>query len=115
MMPSPEEFKGKVLVKAKKEKVSEKLGDCVNYIHAVSFNKEGFDEAEKTSKYYHMSSFHESKAFKFFDDTEESKKFLKYNCRQISRIYPDWNRIDSGNLDPIPAWNNGCQIGRYTP
>ena len=47
MMPSPEEFKGKVLVKAKKEKVSEKLGDCVNYIHAVSFNKEGFDEAEK--------------------------------------------------------------------
>ena len=112
ILPSPEDLKGKVLVKAKKDKVTKKLADCVNYIHAVSFHKEGFDEAEKSSKCYHMSSFHESKALKFFDDKENSKKFIKYNSRQISRIYPDWNRIDSGNLEPIPAWNTGCQIGR---
>ena len=114
MMPSPEDLKGKILVKAKKDpkKSSPKLAECVNYIEAVSFHKEGFDQAEKASKYYHMSSFNESKSFGIFEDEIESKKFVKYNCRQISRIYPDWSRIDSGNMEPMPAWNAGCQMGK---
>ena len=113
MLPSPQSLKGKILVKSKKDpkKISKKLAECVNYIEAVSFHKEGFEHVEIDSKYYHMSSFHESKAFNFFGDQEISKQFVKYNCRQISRIYPDWNRIDSGNMEPIPAWNVGCQIG----
>ena len=110
-MPSPEFLKCKILVKAKKDpkKISEKLLDCVNYIEAKTFPKEGFDHVEH--KYYQMSSFHEGKAFEFFESEENSKKFVKYNCRNISRIYPDWNHIGSGNLKPIPAWNVGCQLG----
>ena len=91
------------------QKISQKLSDCVNYIHAVHFH--GFDNAEKESKYYHMSSFGESKAFKYIEDEESSKDFVKYNCRQISRIYPGAKRQDSSNLKVVPPWNAGCQIG----
>ena len=138
MMPSPEFLKGKILVKAKRlppgkgpedeieeddtdgiedldekkkekpKKISQKLSDCVNYIHAVHFH--GFDNQE--SKYYHMSSFGESKAFKFIEDTDTSLDFVKYNCRQISRIYPGAKRQDSSNLKVVPPWNAGCQIGK---
>jgi len=57
-----------------------------------------------------MSSFGESKAFKFIEDPETSLDFVKYNCRQISRIYPGAKRQDSSNLKVIPPWNTGCQI-----
>jgi len=136
-MPSPEFLKGKILVKAKRlppgkgpedeleeedetdgvddldekkkekpKKISQKLSDCVNYIHAVHFH--GFSDQD--SKYYHMSSFGESKAFKFIEDPETSLDFVKYNCRQISRIYPGAKRQDSSNLKVVPPWNAGCQI-----
>ena len=118
-MPSPEELKGKILIKAKRlppgksseddieeeedevedldekkkdkpKKISQALSDCVNYIHAVHFH--GFDS--EGSKYYHMSSFGETKAFNFIEDPEKSRDFVKYNCRQISRIYPGAKRQD---------------------
>ena len=53
----------------------------------------------------------ESKAFKFFEDPEKSVEFVKYNARQISRIYPGATRQDSSNLKPLAGWNTGCQIG----
>ena len=56
-----------------------------------------------------MSSFGESKAFKYFE--ENSKDFVKYNCKQISRIYPGAKRQDSSNLKVLPCFNSGCQIG----
>ena len=85
------------------------MSDCVNYIHAVHFH--GFS-GDQDSKYYHMSSFGESKAFKFIEDPETSLDFVKYNCRQISRIYPGAKRQDSSNLKVVPPWNAGCQIGK---
>lgn len=135
-MPSPEDLKGKILVKAKRlppgksseddledqddemedldekrkekpKKISQKLSDCVNYIHAVHFH--GF-EPEDPAKYYHMSSFGETKTFDFIEDSEMSKQFVKYNTKQISRIYPGAKRQDSSNLKVVPPWNAGCQI-----
>ena len=50
--------------------------------------------------------------FKYFEDEEKSKAFVKYNTRQISRIYPGAARQDSSNLKPLAAWNAGCQIGK---
>ena len=95
--------------KEKPKKISQKLSDCVNYIHAVHFH--GFSNPD--SKYYHMSSFGESKAFKFIEDPEKSLDFVNYNCRQISRIYPGAKRQDSSNLKVVPPWNAGCQIGKF--
>ena len=137
-LPSPEELKNKILVKAKRlppgktpedevedevddgetdevdekrsklaKKISQKLSDCVNYIHAVHFP--GFDNANE-SKYYHMSSFGEKKTLGILETAETAKDFVKYNTRQISRIYPGAARQDSSNLKIIPPWNAGCQI-----
>ena len=88
------------------QKISKKLSDCVNYIHAVHFHD--FEESEKSGKYYHMSSFGEGKATKFVE--EDGKAFVNYNRRQISRIYPGAKRQDSSNLKPVMYWNTGCQI-----
>ena len=35
---------------------------------------------------------------------------VKYNMRQLSRVYPAGSRVDSSNLDPRVHWNAGCQI-----
>ena len=91
------------------QKISKQLSDCVNYIHAVHFHN--FEDSEKSGKYYHMSSFGESKATDFVEG-EEAKAFVKYNTRQISRIYPGAARQDSSNLKPVKFWNAGCQIGK---
>lgn len=91
------------------QKISKKLSDCVNYIHAVHFHS--FQESLEGAKYYHMSSFGESKATKFAGEEDSAREFVRYNSRQISRIYPGAKRQDSSNLSPIPFWNAGCQIG----
>ena len=135
-MPSPESLKRRILVKAKRlppgktsddeieneidesdgldekqaklaKKISQNLSDCVNYIHAVHFP--GFDPEEE-SKYYHMSSFGEKKTLDILEKPETAEQFVKYNTRQVSRIYPGASRQDSSNLNVIPPWNAGCQI-----
>ena len=95
--------------KKKPKKISKKLSDLVNYIHAVHFP--GFEE--KDAKFYHMSSFSESKAQKIIEDHDLAVKFVKYNTKQISRIYPGATRQDSSNLHPMEPWAAGCQIGTF--
>ena len=62
-------------------------------------------------EFHQMSSFGESKAFGFAEDEASSVQFVKYNTKQISRIYPGAKRQDSSNLKPLLMWNTGCQIG----
>ena len=82
----------------------------MNYIHAVHFHD--FPHSASEGKYYHMSSFGESKATKFAKGDDHAADFIGYNTRQISRIYPGAKRQDSSNLKPLPFWNAGCQIGK---
>lgn len=63
------------------------------------------------SKYYHMSSFGETKTESILAEADSATKFVDYNTRQISRIYPGAARQDSSNLKILPPWNAGCQIG----
>ena len=93
-LPSPEQLKRKILIKAKRrppptaddeqvdseEKISKNLSDLVNYIEAVHFA--GFDNNE--AKFYQMSSFKESKTLKLL--AEKGEEFVDYNRRQISRL-----------------------------
>lgn len=101
VMPSPMHLRKKVLIKAKrrasndeeadsdnhddvdeaKKKLSKKLSDLVNYIHAVHFP--GFEESN--AKFYHMSSFGESKTIGILEDPEKNVKFVNYNMKQMSR------------------------------
>ncbi|XP_040566221.1 1-phosphatidylinositol 4,5-bisphosphate phosphodiesterase delta-1 isoform X4 [Lepeophtheirus salmonis] len=137
-LPSPEALKHKILIKAKRlppgktqddvveddedeedderdekkkkstKKISKKLSDLVNYIHAVHFP--GFPNSDKNVVYFHMSSFGESKTKKFLEDPHSAQKFVKYNAKQISRVYPSGKRQDSSNLKVMYPWNAGCQI-----
>ena len=88
------------------QKISQKLSDCVNYIEAIKFRS-----FEEKREYYQMSSLSETIAKKYVEDPEESQDFVKYNCQYISRIYPGAIRQDSSNLEVIPFFNAGCQMG----
>ncbi|XP_027033570.2 1-phosphatidylinositol 4,5-bisphosphate phosphodiesterase delta-3-A isoform X1 [Tachysurus fulvidraco] len=147
-LPSPEELKGKILVKGKKERVeqesssssesscsddeskaegkvkakketkkctcasspnvskqSPELSDLVVYTCSVPFK--GFDQAAKKPP-YEMSSFSESQALKHIKNS--GKAFVRHNSRQLSRIYPSGQRLQSSNYNPQDMWNAGCQI-----
>jgi len=92
--------------KRKHKKVSIKLSNLVNYIHAVKFP--GFDG--KDAKFFHMSSFKESKVKRILSDLDTARNFVSYNTKQISRIYPGTKRQDSSNLKIMEPWSAGCQI-----
>uniref|UniRef100_A0A8C6LMD0 Phosphoinositide phospholipase C n=1 Tax=Nothobranchius furzeri TaxID=105023 RepID=A0A8C6LMD0_NOTFU len=111
--PSPEELKGKFLIKGKrlqkleatfankaadadsvdkKLKLAKELSDMVIYCKSVHFHS--FKDARKTLSFYEMSSFKEGRAVKL----------------KLSRVYPAGSRTNSSNYDPVPLWNAGCQI-----
>ncbi|XP_039972491.1 1-phosphatidylinositol 4,5-bisphosphate phosphodiesterase delta-3-A [Xiphias gladius] len=145
-LPSPEELKGRILVKGKKQiphlgqlgktsscasfssssedelagsnkntlkkdpakicsKLSPELSELVVYCRSVPFR--GF---EKTSEKPpdEMSSFSESEALRLIKDS--GKLFVRHNSRQLSRIYPSGQRLQSSNYDPQEMWNGGCQM-----
>ncbi|TMS14683.1 1-phosphatidylinositol 4,5-bisphosphate phosphodiesterase delta-3-A [Larimichthys crocea] len=146
-LPSPEELKGCILVKGKKQiphlsqlgkngscasfssssedelansnkntskkdpakvcsKLSPELSELVVYCKSVPFR--GFDNlSEKPPD--EMSSFSESDALKLIKDS--GKLFVRHNSRQLSRIYPSGQRLQSSNYDPQEMWNGGCQMG----
>ncbi|XP_019949828.1 1-phosphatidylinositol 4,5-bisphosphate phosphodiesterase delta-3-A [Paralichthys olivaceus] len=142
-LPSPEDLKGRILVKGKKHiphlgqlgssasfssssedelaisnkntpkkdptkvysKLSPELSELVVYCRSVSFC--GFENtSEKPPN--EMSSFSESEALRLIKDS--GKPFVRHNSRQLSRIYPSGQRLQSSNYDPQEMWNGGCQM-----
>ncbi|ELU11919.1 hypothetical protein CAPTEDRAFT_102886, partial [Capitella teleta] len=87
-------------------KIAQELSDLVSYCQATTFV--GFDHSRENAKHYEMSSFAEKRAMKFCK--EDHQKFIRYNKRQMSRIYPAGGRIDSSNYDPVPLWCVGSQL-----
>ncbi|KAA8585399.1 hypothetical protein FQN60_004093 [Etheostoma spectabile] len=145
-LPSPEELKGRILVKGKKliphlgqlgkagscasfsssseeepassnkntpkkdpakvcSKLSPELSELVVYCRSVPFR--GFENASEKPP-TEMSSFSENEALKLIKDS--GKLFVRHNSRQLSRIYPSGQRLQSSNYDPQEMWNGGCQM-----
>ncbi|KAI4893915.1 hypothetical protein NFI96_027807, partial [Prochilodus magdalenae] len=143
-LPSPEELKGRILVKGKKldasqlgktnssasfsssseeeiagkspskkdpgkplssSKISPELSDLVVYCNSVPFG--GFEAANQKPP-SEMSSFSENDALKLIKDS--GRLFVRHNSRQLSRIYPSGQRLQSSNYDPQDMWNGGCQM-----
>lgn len=65
----------------------------------------------RAGKIHQMSSFGEGSAMKY--SVQSASRFMLYNKRQLSRIYPAGSRVNSSNYDPVNVWNCGCQIGLY--
>jgi phosphatidylinositol phospholipase C delta len=134
-LPSPEELRGKILVKgaklpfeqnAKVEEIFEEDEDeedeaatkkpkkaitlAKDLSDCITYCKttgfKGFDQA--SGKYWEMSSFSEAKANKLASSA--TKAFIDYNRLQLSRIFPAGGRVDSSNYDPTTTWSGGCQI-----
>jgi len=82
------------------------LSAMVNYTCPMKF--QGFDYAEEQNMAFKMSSFAETMALGYLKS--QAVEFLKYNKRQLSRIYPKGTRADSSNFMPQIFWNSGCQL-----
>ncbi|XP_032876257.1 1-phosphatidylinositol 4,5-bisphosphate phosphodiesterase gamma-1-like isoform X2 [Amblyraja radiata] len=96
---------GKIMERRKK--IALELSELVVYCRPVPFDEEkiGTDKA----CYRDMSSFPETKAEKYANKGK-GKRFLQYNHRQLSRVYPRGQRLDSSNYDPLPMWLCGSQL-----
>ncbi|KAI7803562.1 1-phosphatidylinositol 4,5-bisphosphate phosphodiesterase delta-3-A [Triplophysa rosa] len=86
-------------------KLSPELSDLVVYCQSVPFH--GFEAANQKPPGM-MSSFSENEALKLIKDS--GKLFIRHNSRQLSRIYPSGQRLQSSNYDPQDMWNGGCQM-----
>eukprot|EP00079_Xenopus_tropicalis_P010573 XP_002935564.2 PREDICTED: 1-phosphatidylinositol 4,5-bisphosphate phosphodiesterase delta-3 [Xenopus tropicalis] len=115
-LPSPEALKGKFLLKGKKlnnrKSVEEEegkprmdtakeLSDLVVYCQTVEYQGQPGNVCE-------MSSFSEDKVRRLIKDS--GINLVRYNARQLSRIYPDGLRANSSNYCPQEMWNAGCQL-----
>ncbi|KAK5624270.1 1-phosphatidylinositol 4 5-bisphosphate phosphodiesterase delta-3-A [Crenichthys baileyi] len=86
-------------------KLSPELSELVVYCKSVSFR--GFESASKVPP-DEMCSFSENEAIRLIKDS--GKLFVRHNSRQLSRIYPSGQRLQSSNFDPQEMWNCGCHM-----
>ncbi len=55
-----------------------------------------------------MSSFADEKNSNYI--RSQPKEYVRYNIRQLSRVYPEGKRIASSNYMPQGHWDVGCQL-----
>ncbi|XP_061442306.1 1-phosphatidylinositol 4,5-bisphosphate phosphodiesterase delta-1 isoform X2 [Rhineura floridana] len=137
--PSPEQLKGKILVKGKKlspetEEVSDEDEAAEMEDETVKNEVEKKRESEKLKLAKELSDtvvYCKSVHFQGFNDAnppdynemssfgeskafklaqESGTDFIRHNVQHLSRIYPAGWRTDSSNYNPIDMWNVGCQI-----
>lgn len=41
-------------------------------------------------------------------------ELVRFNQRQLLRVYPSNYRVDSSNFNPQPYWDAGCHMGNET-
>lgn len=137
--PSPEQLKGKILVKGKKlcpetEDVSDEDEAAEIEDESVKSEVEKKRMSDKLKLAKELSDtvvYCKSVHFQGFDDPtppafnemssftegkawklaqESGTNFIHHNIRHFSRIYPAGWRTDSSNYNPVDMWNVGCQI-----
>ncbi|KAJ8360799.1 hypothetical protein SKAU_G00173240 [Synaphobranchus kaupii] len=57
---------------------------------------------------WQVSSLNETKATQIMQ--LKPTQFVRFNQRQLVRIYPSSYRVDSSNYNPQPFWNSGCHL-----
>ncbi|XP_072551075.1 1-phosphatidylinositol 4,5-bisphosphate phosphodiesterase eta-1 isoform X2 [Salminus brasiliensis] len=84
-------------------KLSRDLSDLVVFTNSV-VSQECLDDGSVVN----VLSFSETRAQQLLHHRAE--RFLTFNQRQLSRIYPSAYRIDSSNFNPQNYWSVGCQL-----
>ncbi|KAB5567698.1 hypothetical protein PHYPO_G00235870 [Pangasianodon hypophthalmus] len=85
-------------------KLSRALSDLVKYTKSVAMQ----DLETQGSSSWLVSSLSETKAHQLIQ--QKPAQFVRFNQRQLSRIYPSSYRVDSSNFNPQPFWNIGCHL-----
>ncbi|XP_066572245.1 1-phosphatidylinositol 4,5-bisphosphate phosphodiesterase gamma-1 [Amia ocellicauda] len=91
----------------RRKKIALELSELVVYCRPVPFDEDKI--GTERACYRDMSSFPETKAEKYANRAK-GRRFLQYNRRQLSRVYPKGQRLDSSNYDPLPLWLCGSQL-----
>ncbi|KAJ0016050.1 hypothetical protein NQD34_014340 [Periophthalmus magnuspinnatus] len=137
-LPAPEDLKGKVLIKGKRESSGEDHYSASDF--SSSDEESQKDARSKTQRpaasklspelselvlytrsvpfkgfdqaardpESHVSSFSESEALRLIKET--GMHFVRHNSHQLSRIYPSGQRLQSSNYNPQDMWNGGCHM-----
>ncbi|XP_034731707.1 1-phosphatidylinositol 4,5-bisphosphate phosphodiesterase eta-2a isoform X6 [Etheostoma cragini] len=90
--------------KKKTMKLSRALSDLVKYTCSVGL----YDIEAQDKCSWQVSSLSETKAHQVMQ--QKAAAFIRFNQRQLSRIYPSSYRVDSSNFNPQPFWSAGCQL-----
>ncbi|XP_008288306.1 1-phosphatidylinositol 4,5-bisphosphate phosphodiesterase eta-2 [Stegastes partitus] len=122
-LPSPEILKGKVLVKGKKlpaniepdaeeahlkrktMRLSRALSDLVKYTKSVRVHD---IETQAHTNSWQVSSLNETVMNQILQ--LKPGELVRFNQRQLLRVYPSNYRVDSSNFNPQPYWNAGCHM-----
>ena len=94
---------------AKYNRILNEKNCAVVYLISLSLSLSLSADIEN-GRYYHMSSFVETRVEKIVKSRNQAGLFVSYSNRQLSRVYPKGQRMDSSNFDPLPMWNAGCQM-----
>uniref|UniRef100_A0A8C9QZR8 Phosphoinositide phospholipase C n=1 Tax=Scleropages formosus TaxID=113540 RepID=A0A8C9QZR8_SCLFO len=84
-------------------KLSRDLSDLVVFTNSIAAQ----DSLEESTP-LDVLSFSETRAQHLVH--HQAERFVSFNQRQLSRIYPSAYRIDSSNFNPQTYWNVGCQL-----
>ncbi|XP_042199296.1 1-phosphatidylinositol 4,5-bisphosphate phosphodiesterase delta-3-like isoform X2 [Callorhinchus milii] len=136
-LPSPEELKGKIVIRGKRltgsgdvdsetpeeEEEEEEEESVTNeeksrkrmtqemselVVYCRNTRFQGFEAVWSRQVACETSSFSETKAKKLINDCGTS--FVRHNTLQLSKVYPLGSRISSSNFNPQDMWNAGCHL-----
>ncbi|KAA0713534.1 1-phosphatidylinositol 4,5-bisphosphate phosphodiesterase eta-2 [Triplophysa tibetana] len=91
--------------KKKTMKLSRALSDLV---YTKSVGMPDFETQVAGSCSFQVSSMSETKAHQLMQ--QKPAVFVRFNQRQLTRIYPSPYRVDSSNFNPQPFWHAGCHL-----
>uniref|UniRef100_A0A8B9KA27 Phosphoinositide phospholipase C n=1 Tax=Astyanax mexicanus TaxID=7994 RepID=A0A8B9KA27_ASTMX len=91
-------------LRKKTMKLSRALSDLVKYTKSVAMQ----DLETQGGSSWLVSSLSETKAHQLMQ--QKPAQFIRFNQRQLSRVYPSSYRVDSSNFNPQPFWNSGCHL-----
>ncbi|XP_033095373.1 inactive phospholipase C-like protein 2 isoform X2 [Anneissia japonica] len=136
---SPEELKGKILIKGKKlgQNVMQDEGEVTDEDEGADsgrkhIKKDGHKKQVLIKELSDLVCLCKSVRFQDFQESLKNQKFyeicsltegvaskfanmcaedfVNHNKRLLTRVYPNAHRVDSSNLNPQDMWNCGCQI-----
>jgi len=88
------------------ETLNVELNSIINYAEATKFVK--LDDGER--QFWQMFSLKEDKARDLSKDAAGAQKVVSLTQRNLTRVYPGPQRVDSSNYNPIPFWLRGIQM-----